>query len=159
MGPQRSALIPRQGCKACESRHVAWINEQLLAGVSDNAIAKELTARGEKFSHVNIGNHKRSHLVRANAALDQLVQELEQEARMAPPTVAAVYHVLINQLKSLENAKPSADTAIKAAEAIARITGMRTQQALLIAYAERAFTSSQPTALPAATTVRQLEAS
>ena len=146
-------------------------------------IAAELTRRGEKFSHQNIGLHKRNHLVRENPALQQTIQELEQEALMAPPTVAAVYHVLIGQLKMLENARPSAETAIKAAEAISRITGMRTQQALLIAYAERAFngsnaltpetevsgtsrhrerafSASQPTTElpPAATDVRQLEA-
>lgn len=150
-------IAGRRGCKACEHPDREWIDQKLLAGASDSSVARELTEKGQPFSHVNIAAHRKNHVVREDPALQLTIRELEQEAAMAPPTVAAVYQVLISQLRMLENAKPSADTAIKAAEAIARITGMRTQQSLLIAYAERAFNQS-PAPLEA-TSVRQLEAS
>lgn len=154
--------IPRQGCKTCDSPHADFINERLLAGAEYPAILRALKARGDSsLSTNNLSVHKRNHLVREDPALEQTIRELEQEAAMAPPTVASVYHVLIGQLRMLENARPSAETAIKAAEAISRITGMRTQQALLIAYAERAFSQGASPSIPAprAELVRPGEAS
>lgn len=154
-------IAGRRGCKACESPDHEWIDQKVLAGASDSSIARELTEKGQPFSHVNIATHRKSHVVKEDPALQATIKELEQEALLAPPTVGAVYHVLIGQLRMLENARPSADTAIKAAEAISRITGMRTQQALLIAYAERAFNAGASPSIPAprAELLRPVEAS
>jgi len=88
---------------------------------------------------------------------EQLVEELHHEMQMAPPTVKTLYMLLIRQIDGIKNAKPSADAIVKTTTAIAQITGMRQQQALLLAYADKMFsgTSRAPAVQPSTTVVRR----
>ena len=155
----------RINCKACSSLNRVYIDEQLGLHTTMSTIVQELARRGETFSKQNLFTHKKNHLVAEDLDVvdedrEQIIRELEMEMRVAPPVVAAGYLVAIQQLKTLANAKPSADVLIKTLEAITRITGMRTQQHLLMAYMQKAFSpeASPPQVAPPATVVRQLGA-
>jgi hypothetical protein len=148
--------VPRN-CKTCMSPHRSYIEQQLQNHAPARVIVAELAQRGESITEQNISTHRNNHWARddpMSESVAQVVRELEQEAAMAPPVVASAYLVLIQALQQLKHAKPTADTVIKASEAVTRITGMRTQQHLLMAYMEKAF-APQEVESPS-TTVKQL---
>ena len=146
-------------CKACTSPSRDYIEEQLQARTPARVIVEELERRGETFSEQNLSTHRRNHWTRDDPIAEpvkQVIRELEQEAAMAPAVVAASYFVLIKALQQLKNAKLTGETVIKASEAVTRITGMRTQQHLLMAYMEKAFPpqgAEQPGSIEAPPTI------
>lgn len=148
--------MPRN-CKTCMSPNRSYIEQQLQNHVPARVIVAELAQRGENITEQNISTHRNNHWTRddpMSESVAQVVRELEQEAAMAPPVVASAYLVLIQALQQLKHTKPTADTVIKASEAVTRITGMRTQQHLLMAYMEKAF-APEPIETTS-TTVKQL---
>jgi hypothetical protein len=89
-------------------------------------------------------------------AIEALIGDLTREAASATPTVASLYHAIIHQLRHLDEVKPSGDNLVKAASAINAIAGIRTQQQILLAYMERAFSPGGALAGGSTTEVNQL---
>lgn len=67
------------------------------------------------------------------------VAELKQEAGQVPATLRAPYFVLIHFLENLGSQEVKPADAIRAAVAISQITGRRSEQEFLLAFAEKAF--------------------
>ena len=131
-----------QNCKCCTSSNREFIEQELQNGTRARVIAEELERRGETVSQQNISNHKRNHWTRNDPysdALEQITRELEQQMRMSTPTLAAAYLVLLRQLDALKHVKVTPDTIVKTAEAITRLGGLKTQNEMLLAYANKAF--------------------
>jgi hypothetical protein len=153
-------LVPKS-CKACASPQLQFIDAQMLAKTPYRVIVAKLSEVGENFSPANLSNHKphvRAGVIEDDPWLEGVIEELRQEATMAPPTAAAAYHILIHQLKGLKDTPARADVAIKAAEAVAKITGANLKHDFLRAYMAKAFnppdsapelgTSTEVTQLP-----------
>lgn len=110
-----------------------------------NRIIYDLAAVGEKLSYDSLKKH-RLHAVEPEVDLiedplkvekQRVIKKLMEDAARAPVTLAAFYHLLIRWHQGDE--KVSDATAMKAAEAITRITGMRTKQEFLLGYMESRF--------------------
>ena len=147
-------------CKVCNSPSLDYIEDSLQANIPASRIVEELAARGENISKQNISTHKARHWQRIDPmaeATEQVIRELEQEMRMSPATAASSYLVLIKALRELKDApRTTAETVLKAAEAVTRITGFRTQQQLLLAYMQKAFPGQSIELDAPATVVKQL---
>lgn len=150
---QKLASYTQQLCKTCESPRRAFIEEKLKSSMSLRELTQTLRQLGESISREALAQHKKNHMAPPHAEeLEALKQQLVQEAAGAPPTVAVLYHMLIKSLESLNEMKPNADTVVRISKAISEITGMKTQQRLLLAFMEHKF----PEPLPATTTVTRL---
>ena len=156
-------MARQRNCSVCINPHREFIEAQLAKGMAYRQIIAEVNAKGGGSLSLSTISYHKNHVVVVDPFEEsqaQLVEDLHREMAMAPPTVQPLYMVLIRQLDGIKGMKPSADSVIKAATAIAQITGMRQQQALLLAYADRAFNAGSrpaPTPVPATTVRRALE--
>ena len=147
-------------CRVCISENRSFIEAEMASGTSEFEVVRILKEeRGEDLNRQSIRTHLK-HLFPPSPVepekLGELLKRLEVEAQSAPPTVAAFYYILIQQMRSLSDMKADAGTAIKAAEAITRVTGMRQQQAFLLAYAQHHWNAPAPIA-PVAPLQAELE--
>ena len=49
-------------CKVCDSEHKALIEDMILNGESNNAIANDMQAKGMAITHASIDRHKKKHM-------------------------------------------------------------------------------------------------
>ncbi len=136
-------MTTKTRCKVCQSPSREVIEQQLRAGVSHKKIMATAKERGETLYSVNLNAHKPHAAFNDPDAdgIELLIDELKQEASRAAPSVASLYHVIVKQLRQLDNIRPSGDNLVRAAQAIHTVEGLRSQQQLLLAYMERAFAS------------------
>jgi hypothetical protein len=132
-------------CKACGSPNRDFIDESLRLGRTPKEVAEELVGLGDTLNEQNVYRHKKHVAAQVQSTeRAQAIAELKNEVARVPATLAAPYFVLIQFLEQSNNQKVSASDAVKAAEAITRITGMRTKQSLMMAFAQRAFGQDAP---------------
>jgi len=134
-------------CRVCASENRRFIEDALSQGASKSKLLRILKEeRGETLGTQNFYSHLKhwSPEDRGPEHVAELLDRLRVEAESAPPTVAAFYYILIHQMKGLDKMKADPGTAIKAAEAITRVTGMRQQQQILLAFASARFGAPPP---------------
>jgi hypothetical protein len=146
-------------CKTCNHQDRKWLDGQLRDGVNPNRLAVALNKRwpDDQLSARNIYNHVNGKHVygmtadpqerseEAQQLVDDVIQDLESEMKLAPPAIRAGYIVLIESLRnSHEWSVTNPETALKALKTITEATGMRTQNHLLLAMVERMQFSPTP---------------
>lgn len=57
-------------CKVCESEFKSLIEDMILKGESNNAIANELKIKGMDISHASINRHKSKHMIEHKKTID-----------------------------------------------------------------------------------------
>lgn len=100
---------------------------------------------GHVFGVKGKNQAKREKEAALQEAVVQAIRELEAEMQTAPPVIKAGYLALIEQLRGSHTWKDKSnpETAAKLMKMITEATGMRTQQALLLAFADRMFNQVQ----------------
>jgi len=131
----------KQSCKLCEMDERDWVEAQLHEGVTYADIVAELEERsGQSVSISTLSRHRQHTGSAPDADVVAAVAALKDEAAKLPATLRAPYMILVRFMESVERrGAPSNADAIRAAEAIARVSGLSSKQHALLAYMEQAF--------------------
>lgn len=131
--------IERYGLLALQG---AW-NDELGRPWSFTGVAKKLNLYPQSLK-----NHMVKHYTSAVAAdmedeLSRLMAEAEadllQQFAAAPAEVRPLYLVAIQNLRGLKETKASQQNLINALKTIQEVTGMKSQQAVMLGFARHAF--------------------
>lgn len=149
-----------QRCSICQNSDVGIINSYGLKASHGDLTwaeaARQAGLTGGKPA-MKLRKHMENHYVNVAAtevgeALDRMILEgvaaLEEQFSMAPPEVKPLYAAAILNLRGLKDTKPSQQHLILALRTIQELTGMKSEQRILMAFAQRMFkevgTGAQP---------------
>jgi hypothetical protein len=139
-----------RACKGCTTEHRATLDALLSSGANGRQVIErmqELT--GETWRYSNLQSH-RPHVATPEQAdeLERLVRALESEASAAPPTVEALYRLLLRGVRAMAHSTkpPTAGEMVRLATSIKELTGMNYQQRMLAEYMRVRFSPEQETA-------------
>lgn len=155
-------------CGICNSERLEEL-EALAAEAVEGNISWREAARQLGLSHHNsLKNHMERHwtppLAPQEQALQdwpelvaQTIQELSDQMRFAPTEVKPFYLIAIQNLKNLDQTKPSQKNLIDALKAVHEVTGMKMEQRMMLAFAQEMFGTSP--AVVEATVIKEIEPS
>lgn len=126
-------------CKVGASEHLAEILRLKAAGHAHAEIARRIEAEhGEKIYERSFSVHfaKHASVAEASEELEIIKEKLREDMASAPPTVAPLYLLVLQNLGQLESTKASQKDLISALKSIHEITGMQLRQRLLVSFAE-----------------------
>lgn len=106
--------------------------------------------------HSGIKNHMEKHFeapptpeeramiaLKEDGTLEDMVAALKRQATTAPPEIAPLYAVAARNLAGLEETKPSQQHLIQSLKAIQEMTGMKSEQRIMLAFAQHMFGTEQ----------------
>lgn len=147
--------MSRTACRVCESDQRDEIEAQGLLAVAGEISWRAAGRAVDWTNYASIKNHMESHYVEAELrtveaelqqAIDASVAELLTQMRVAPAEVKPLYAAAIRNLQGLGATKPSQQHLISALKTIQEMTGMRQEQRMMLAFAERMFGVEAPAA-------------
>ena len=125
--------------------------EELGQQALDGAISWRAAARDGGLSHhTPLSNHMKKHfaqpptseeemLANLSEDLQEMVEALKAQARIAPPEIAPFYAIAIRNLAAIDQTAPSQQHLIQALKAIHEVTGMKMEQRLMLEFAKASF--------------------
>lgn len=135
-------------CVVCQSPERESIEALGLQAAKGELSWSEAARQAGLSTHKRLQNHMGRHYTEAMSAevedsLDQMIavaiSELNDQFLMAPPEVKPLYAAAIVNLRGLKSTNPSQQHLIMALRTIQELTGMKQEQRLMLAFAERMF--------------------
>lgn len=145
-------------CKVCNADNRDEIEELGLKALSGEFSWRAVGRALDWQNSASIKHHMESHYIEhelrevedeMQVAINEAVKDLYTQMRVAPPEVKPLYAAAIRNLQGLKDTKPSQQHLIAALKTIQEMTGMRQEQRMMLAFAERMF-GEQPTIIDVA---------
>lgn len=149
-------------CKVCLHPDMETIEAMgLRAEAKEIPWSDIVAAYPDDFTHIKgIQNHMQRHYVTPPTATDvaledydgllaDTIRELQEQAALAPAEVKPFYVIAIQNLKGLDQTKPSQQHLINALKGIHEVTGMKMEQRLMLDFAKHHFGQVGPAATEA----------
>lgn len=145
--------MPSPTCKVCDSDKESELEALGLEASRGKRSWRSLEPVIKPYgvTRFSLKNHMERHYVSAVEATEavildsyeglvlEAVRDLTDAMKSAAPEVKPLYAVAIRNLQELHNTKPSQQHLVNALKAIQDVTGMKSEQRMMLAFAERMF--------------------